>query len=153
MSLLADLVERYGGSESQVSLVLEAGHANSGAAQRILIDMYDVAGDRARFIAPVIGYAIKNLSPGVQAADLLAYPLFVAERENMAEIANLELGFPDTLPHDLITNFRVPVSVEILRDIKAGQIAMGGIRRRLGRHWAHLDGFPEGMEGRAASIS
>src|SRR5579862_1581926 len=86
LSQLAEFVERYGGSDSSVTVVLEAGAANQGAAQSILADMYKIAPDRARFINPNIVYALKEKCPAVQAADLLAYPAYVLESDGRADV-------------------------------------------------------------------
>src|SRR5215813_1555410 len=106
--------------------------------------MYNIATDRARFISRRIVYALKEQSPGVQAADLLAYPVYVLERDGRADVRDLQAGFPDVLFYDRVTNFRAPISPETLKDIKTGQIAMGGLRRRFGRHWVQLEGFAKG---------
>ena len=145
LSMLSELVERYAGSEAQVTAIFEAGAKGQNAVQTILADMYDVAPDRARFINPTIGFALKDQSPGVQAADCLAYPVYVQEHAGIADVSNLEEGFPDTLPRaGGPTHLRVSIAPQTLSDIKEGQIAMGGLRRRLGRYWSQLDGFPKG---------
>lgn len=143
MSALAEMVRRYAGDDAQVTIVLEAGHANGGAAQQILADMYDVIPDHARFISPNVVYALKQKSPGVQAADMLAYPAFVLEREGAADVSDMP-EFPENLPTQELANVRIPITVETLRDVKEGQIAMAGFRRRLGRYWIQVDGFPVG---------
>jgi|SRR5208282_1272457 len=144
LSMLAELVERYAGLDGQVTVVFEAGAKGQNAIQTILADMYDVAPDRARFISPTIGFALKDQSPGVQAADCLAYPVYVQEHAGIAEVSDLEKGFPESLPRVGMTHLRAPITVTTLRDLKEGQIAMGGLRRRLGRYWSQLDGFPKG---------
>jgi Protein of unknown function (DUF3800) len=144
MSMLAEFVERYGGPDAQATIVLEAGAKNQGAVQAILSDMYDIAPDRARFLSPNVVYALKPQSPGVQAADCLAYPVYANERDSTAEVLPLDQGFPDSLPANEVMHFRSPISAKTLQDLKQGQIAMGGLRRRFGRHWSALDGFPKG---------
>jgi hypothetical protein len=144
VSMLADMVERYGGDDCQVHLIVEAGAKNQGAVQLLVGGMYDIAPDRARFISPYVTYAEKRLSPGVQAADLLVYPGYVLERENRVEVDKLYEGFPDDLPREEVTSFRAQITPQTLVDLKSGQIELGGLRRRLGRHWSHLDGFPKG---------
>jgi len=71
--------------------------------------MYRIAPDRARFISPNIVYALKEQSPGVQAADLLAYPVYVLERDGRAEVRDLDEGFPDSLPLEEVESFRSPI--------------------------------------------
>jgi hypothetical protein len=144
LSMLAELIERYAGPDGQMTVVFEAGAKGQGAIQTILADMYDVAPDRAQFINPTIGFALKDQSPGAQAADCLAYPVYVEERAGTADVSDLEEGFPESLPRSGMTHLRAPITVKTLRDLKEGQIAMGGLRRRLGRYWSHLDGFPKG---------
>jgi hypothetical protein len=144
LSMLSELVERYAGPDGQVTVVFEAGAKGQNAIQTILADMYDVAPDRARFINPTKGFARKALSPGVQAADCLAYPVYVHEHGGTAEISGLDEGFPESLPQTGMAHLRAPIRVKTLRDLKEGQIAMSYHRRRLGRHWVQLDGFPRG---------
>jgi hypothetical protein len=146
LSILAELAERYGGSDAQVTAIFEAGAKGQNVVQTILADMYDVAPDRACFINPTIGFALKEQSPGVQAADCLAYPVYVQESAGIADVSNLEEGWPDTLsaPGSPPTHLRAAIGSQGLRDIREGQIAMGGLRRRLGRYWSRLDGFPKG---------
>jgi hypothetical protein len=143
MSALAKMVRRYSGEDAQVTLVLEAGHANGGAAQQILADMYDIVPDHARFISPSVVYVQKRRSPSVQAADVLAYPVYVLERDGQADVSDIP-GFPDNLPLAEVTSFRIPITVETLNDVKTGQLAMAEHRRHLGRYWSQLDGFPVG---------
>jgi Protein of unknown function (DUF3800) len=143
LSMLAELVERYGGPDAQVTVIFEAGAKNQGAAQTIVDDMHNVAPERARFINPTIGYAPKDQCPGVQAADCLVYPVYVQERDGIADFSDLEPGFPEGLPLPQVTHFRAPIRPQTLRDLREGQIAMGGLRRRLGRYWSQLDGFPK----------
>jgi hypothetical protein len=144
ISVLAEFIERYAGADGQVHLVLEDGHKNSGAARDILRDFRYVAPDRARFINPHVTYVAKRDSPGVQAADLAAYPDYILERDGRAEIQDIEPGFPDTLPRGGAARFRAAISSDILQGIKSGQIDMAGLRRRFGRHWSQLHGFPRG---------
>jgi Protein of unknown function (DUF3800) len=103
MSLLARLTERYFRDDASLTLIFEAGAKNQGAAQTILGDMYRAAPDIAKYLAPAVGYAIKEQSPGVQAADLLAYPVYVLERENMAEIEKFAVGVPEALPKESLS--------------------------------------------------
>jgi hypothetical protein len=149
LSQLTEFVRRYGGGDAQVTVVLEAGAKNQGAAQSILADMYRIAPDRARFISPNIVYALKEQSPGVQAADLLAYPVYVLERDGSVEVLDLDEGFPDSLPSQGVESFRSPIRPKTLIDLKAGQQALRPLRRRLGRDWGHLDGFPVGWTTRS----
>jgi hypothetical protein len=148
LSMLAELVERYAGSDAQVTVIFEAGAKGQGAIQTILSDMYDIAPGRARFINPTIGFALKAQSPGVQAADCLAYPVYVQEQAGIADISDLEEGWPEKLAHTPteMMHLRVPVRPETLKDLKDGQTAVGGLRRRFGRYWSHLDGFPKGWQ-------
>src|SRR5262252_1626158 len=104
--MLAELVERYGGPDAQVTVIFEAGAKNRGAPQTIVDNMRDVAPERARFINPTIGYAPKDECPGVQAADCLVYPVYVQERDGIAEVSDLEPGFPESLPLPEVTHFR-----------------------------------------------
>src|SRR5262249_54531489 len=83
-------------------------------------------------------------SPGAQAADCLAYPIYVQEQAGIAEVSELESNWPENLPERGMWNLRAPISIKTLEDLKQGQIAMGGFRRRLGRYWSRLDGFPVG---------
>jgi hypothetical protein len=63
MSLLARLTERYFRDDASLTLIFEAGAKNQGAAQTILGDMYRAAADIAKYLAPAVGYAIKEQSP------------------------------------------------------------------------------------------
>jgi len=144
LSMLGELVELYEGADAQVTVVFEAGAKGQSAIQTILADMYDVAPDRARFINSTIGFALKEQSPGVQAADCLAYPMYVQEKAGIATVSDLEAEWPENLPLAGMMHLRAPISVRTLHNLKEGQIAMGGLRRRFGRHWSQLDGFPKG---------
>lgn len=145
LSMLSQLVECYAGADGQATVVFEAGARGQNAVQTILAEMYDVAPDRARFINPTIGFALKSQSPGVQGADCLAYAVYFQEREGIVDVSALEEGFPESLPHAANpTHLRAPVTTEMLSDIRSGQIVMGGLRRRFGRHWSQLDGLPKG---------
>jgi Protein of unknown function (DUF3800) len=147
MSVLARFIERYEGADAQVHLVFEAGHKNSGAAETILAEMYDVAPEIARFISPKITYALKKLSPGVQAADLLAYPVFKGESEGNISFENLAGSPPEAIGNGC-QNFRVPILPETLLRVKSGQSAQATLRRQKGRYWTALDGFPVGWSAR-----
>jgi hypothetical protein len=132
LSILAELTERYGGSDSQVTAIFEAGAKGQNVIQTILADMYDVAPDRACFINPTIGFALKPQSPGVQAADCLAYPVYVQESAGIADVSNLEEGWPDTLSATSgPTHLRAAIGPQGLRDIREGQIgvALMGFRK------------------------
>src|ERR1700722_15118448 len=98
LSMLAELTERYAGPDGQVKVVFEAGAKGQSALQTILSDMYDVAPDRAQFINPTIGFALKAQSAGVQAADCLAYPVYVEEQAGTSDVSSLEEGWPEALP-------------------------------------------------------
>ena len=143
LSMLAELVERIS-EDAQVTVVFEAGAANQGAAQDILTEMYEIAPWRARLINPKIDYAPKEQSPGIQAADCLVYPVYVQERDGIADVSAMEPGWPDKLPFKEVTHLRVPITAEALQGLKQGQMALRGLRRRLGRHWGHLEGFRVG---------
>jgi Protein of unknown function (DUF3800) len=147
MSLVARFVEKYEADDKQVHLVFEAGHRNSGAAETILAEMYDVAPDLARFISPQITYALKLRSPGVQAADLLAYPVFTTELEGGVSIP-IEVGVPPKILLGDCPNFRAPISPETLEGIKSGQLAGATLKRQKGRYWTALDGLPDGWSAR-----
>jgi Protein of unknown function (DUF3800) len=144
LSQLAEFVSRYGGDDALARVVFEEGASNQGAAQDMLNDMYRIAPDRARFIDPRIEFAKKKETPGVQAADLLAYPAYVLEREGRAEVLNLDEGFPDSLPARGVESFRSPITPKILTGLKQGQGALRPLRRLLGRDWGHLHEFPVG---------
>lgn len=122
LSLITRILERHEPSEI-IQLVLEAGHANGGAAEEIFAAMRKIAPDLARFVSG-ISYARKKETPGVQAADLLAYPVFVTERDGTAEYSDIELTIDRPLPRDQIVNYRVSIQPQTLRDIKIGQIAI-----------------------------
>ena len=142
LSMLAELAERYAGLDAQVTVIFEAGAKGQNAIQTIFDDMYDVAPDRARFINPTIGFALKDQSPGVQAADCLAYPVYVQERAGTVDVGDLGGRFPENLPRAGMMHLRAPITVKTLSDLKEGQIGMSGLRRRHGRYWVQLDGFP-----------
>lgn len=144
LSQLAEFVQRYGGEDSQCTVILEAGAANQGAAQVHLADMYRIAPKRARFLSPQIVYALKEQSPGVQAADVLAYRNYVLHCDGAADIQRLEPGFPENLPAEEVENFFTSVTPQILINLKTGQKQLRPLRGRLGRDWGHLDGFPVG---------
>lgn len=55
---------------------------------------------------------------------MLAYPVFVTEREGAAEYSNIDLTIDAPSPRDRIVNYRVPIRPETLADIKIGQIAI-----------------------------
>jgi hypothetical protein len=143
MSVITALIERYAGEDGQATLVLESGHKSGRAPDQILVGMYEVAPDRAKFLNPAINYALKQLCPGVQAADLLAYPVYVAERDGTADVGEIP-GFPDSVPIDEVTSYRVPITEVTLGEVKTGQIAIADFRRQFGPHWLELDGFPVG---------
>jgi hypothetical protein len=147
LSMLSLLAERYGGKDAQVTVIFEDGSKNRGAPQEILKEMYDIAPDRARFINPIIGYALKNKSPGVQTADCLAYPVYVHERPIATEVRGFRNGFDIAsvpLSLDGLIHLRAPISSQTLHDIREGQIAMSRLKRRFGRHWSQLQGLPVG---------
>ena len=122
LSLVTRILERHEPNET-VQLVLEAGHANGGAAEEIYSSMQNIAPNLARFVSGIT-YARKKESPGVQAADLLAYPIFVTERDGTAEYSDVDLTIDRPLPRDQTVNYRVPIQRQTLIDIKIGQIAI-----------------------------
>jgi hypothetical protein len=85
--------------------------------------MEKIAPDLARFVSGIT-YVRKKESAGVQAADMLAYPVFVLERDGNAEFSDVDLTIGEPLPRLEKMNYRVPVRQETLVDIKTGQIAM-----------------------------
>jgi hypothetical protein len=119
LSMLGDLVERYAGPDAQVTVVFEAGAKGQSAIQTILADMHDVAPDRARFINPTIGFALKEQYPGVQAADCLAYPMYVQEQAGIANVSDLEAKWPENLPLAGMTHLRAPITVKTLCEGRA----------------------------------
>jgi hypothetical protein len=148
MSVLARFLEKYEGEAAQVHLVFEAGHRNCGAPQIILKEMYDIAPEIARFISPQITFALKEKSPGCQAADLLAYPVFKTENAGNIFVENFSgNAFPEIIGPEC-PHFRVPVSAETLLAIKSGQWASATLKRQKGRYWTALDGFPVGWSAR-----
>jgi hypothetical protein len=149
LSMLSELTERYAGPNAQVTVVFEAGVRGQNAVQTILADMYDVAPDRARFINPTIGFALKDQSPGVQAADCLMYPVYVQEHAGIVDFSELGDDFPDSLRAGETPHLRIPITPATLTDIRKGQIAMGGCGVGLVGMGRSLMGS-EGLDGSAS---
>jgi hypothetical protein len=143
MSVVRALMEHYGGDEARLTLIFEAGHKNSRAPEDILAGMYELAPERAMYLNPSVVYALKKQCPGVQAADILAYPVYVVETAGQPDVGEIP-GFPETVPVDEMTSYRVVISPETLNDVKTGQIAIADFRRQLGPNWLALDGYPVG---------
>ena len=122
LSLVTRILDRHEPNET-VHFVIEAGHSNGGAAEEIFAGMEKIAPDLARYVSGIT-YVWKKQSPGVQAADMLAYPVFVTERDETAEYSDIDLTVDAPLPRDRIVNYRVPIRPETLADIKMGQIAI-----------------------------
>jgi hypothetical protein len=122
LSLVTRILDRHYPSET-VKIVVEAGHSNGGAAEEIFSGMEKIAPDLARFVS-AITYVRKRESAGVQAADMLAYPVFVLERDGEPEFSDIDLTVGEPLPKIEKANYRVPVRPETLVDIKTGQIAI-----------------------------
>jgi hypothetical protein len=122
LSLVTRILDRHEPNET-VHFVIEAGHANGGAAEVIFAGMEKIAPDLARYVSGIT-YVRKKASPGIQAADLLAYPVFVTERDGTAEYSDIDLTIDAPLPRDRIVNYSVPIRPETLEDIKIGQIAI-----------------------------
>lgn len=91
--------------------------------KKYLLGIEEIAPDLARHVSSIT-YVRKKESPGVQAADLLAYPVFVTDRDGTAEYPDIDLTIDAPLPRDRIVNYRVPIRPETLANIKVGQIVI-----------------------------
>jgi Protein of unknown function (DUF3800) len=131
LSMVARIMQKYGSiGEDQVRLVFEGGHKNGGAAETILEEMYSLAPVLSQYLGPDITFAPKKNTPGVQAADLLAYPTFALERDEKASFTDFENGFPfDDSGLGGFKTFRAPVRPVTLEEIKLGQKRLYQIRQ------------------------
>jgi hypothetical protein len=133
MYVLARFIAQFEDRDSQVQLVFEAGHKNSHAPEAILSEMYESAPEIAKYISPNITYALKKKSTGVQAADMIAYPVLMIERDGVPTISKFEEGVPENFPNESCPAFRIPIRPNTLEQIKSGQYAAAQLRRGTGR--------------------
>jgi hypothetical protein len=122
LALVTQMIAKFWPEET-IHITLEAGHPNSGAAEAIFAEFIQYAPDLANLVTGV-SYVAKKKAAGVQAADLLAYPAYGLERHKKAIYQPVNLETMPTLNAAKINNFRAPISVETLADIRSGQIAM-----------------------------
>jgi hypothetical protein len=122
LSLVTQMIAKYMPGES-VTVTLEAGHKNGGAAETIFAEFKQYAPELAALVTAV-AYVDKKEAAGVQAADLLAYPAYFLEQHKQAEWQPFDWNDMPTMTEGKIHNFRAPLSTETLEDIRAGQISM-----------------------------
>jgi Protein of unknown function (DUF3800) len=122
LSLVTQMVAKYMPGES-LTVTLEAGHRNGGAAETIFAEFKQYAPELAG-IVDAVAYVDKKKAAGVQAADFLAYPAYFLEQYKRAEWQPIDLPNMPMLTPGKMHSFRAPLSVETLKDIRAGQIAM-----------------------------
>jgi hypothetical protein len=122
LSLVTQVVAKYMPNET-LTIALEAGHKNGGAAETIFAEFSQYAPELAALVTAV-AYVNKKEAAGVQAADLLAYPAYFLERYKQAEWIPIDWGAMPTMTPGKCHSFRAPLAVETLEDIRSGQIAM-----------------------------
>lgn len=122
LSLVTQIVAKYMPGES-LTMTVEAGHMNGGAAETIFAEFKQYAPELAALVTAV-AYVDKKEAAGVQAADLLAYPAYFLEQHKKAEWQRFDWQDMPSMTPGKIHNFRAPLAVETLQDIRAGQIAM-----------------------------
>lgn len=122
LSLVTQLITKYMPGEA-LTITLESGHKNAGAAEAIFAEFKQYAPELAG-IVPTVAYVDKKEAAGVQAADLLAYSAYFLEKYKKAAWLPIDLPNMPTLTPGKLHSFRAPLSTETLEDIRAGQIAM-----------------------------
>lgn len=128
MSLITQLVDKYK-SDEVITITLEAGHKNGGAAETIFAEFKNYSPDLAHIITSV-AYVDKKEAFGVQAADLLAYIYFRGVRDDLlSRRVDVDLANVPALTPGLLTNFRAEITPETLKEIREGQITRAQQRR------------------------
>jgi Protein of unknown function (DUF3800) len=136
MYVISRFIEQFEDRDSQVQLVFESGHKNSRAPEAVLSEMYESLPEIAKYISPNITYALKKKSTGVQAADMIAYPVLMIERDGVPTISKFDEGVPEKFPNENCPAFRIPIRPNTLEQIKSGQYAAAQLRRGAGRKFS-----------------
>ncbi|HVJ39981.1 MAG TPA: DUF3800 domain-containing protein [Dongiaceae bacterium] len=126
---IAQIMEKHFPTET-IRIVVEGGHKNRGCTDTLFEELKQVAPELANFISSV-DYGEKRACPGVQAADLLAYPVFLGERDGTAKFEALDYSLGETMPLDKIVNYRYPLTEEILVNLLNGQTDYSALKRRM----------------------
>jgi hypothetical protein len=126
-------------NETAINFVLEDGHANAGDVRR-LFDLYksDILPEWAHWVGKLD--ISREHSPGLQAADFLAYTVYRAELlehedaptaiENSSYVARAELilignMYPrPTVPQRGPLLYRIPTTREVLQSLRDDQVAI-----------------------------
>ena len=129
--ILAQIIQKYESPENrEVHVVFERGDKNQGAAQTIAAEFAQYAPDLAKVIRGPT-YEDKFRCPGVQAADIGAYPALRLERQNADSWETIDLDAEADLPDAAAPhNFRIPVTATILSDFRQGQYLFSLERKR-----------------------
>jgi Protein of unknown function (DUF3800) len=135
ISLIPRLIERADlANGSELAVVIESGHQNIGAVPEIFRAFNELADEPIRSLLKRVTIEEKRHSPGLQAADMLAYPAWRGETDNTLIYQNVDLLAEDSplgLPVD--APFRVPIKAETLTDLREGTLALPRYRRQLRR--------------------
>lgn len=128
---VAQLANTYLPGE-EMTITLEAGHKNGGAAETIFAEFKNDDPELAGIVKGV-AYVDKKEAFGVQAADLLAYVYFRGIQEELLNPSRVEVNPPYVLAlrEGVITSFRADITPETLREIRAVQITRAQQRRWL----------------------
>jgi len=94
--MLADLVGKYSGPDSKLTLWSRLATAIKGAVQAILSDFYDVAPQRAQFLSPIIAYDSRSRRQGCKQPIFLSI-LRMWRADNRIEVEKFTDGAPTEL--------------------------------------------------------
>ncbi len=134
LNFVIQTIERQGFNEKvELYVVLEAGHKNAGDALRLFDVFKKHAPPEWREMVKSVTFARKKDSPGLQAADFLAYPAWRLEATKQVEVR------PDDIEQitDLVDRdwacFRLPIDTAVLREAKQNILTAVEARYEFGR--------------------
>jgi hypothetical protein len=133
MSYLLQLITLIDDEPNKLSIFLESGHKNQGAARTIAKDYKGVGPrERARMLKEV-GYADKGDCFGVQAADILAFSLLRFELNGLATVSDIHITRDTIEDREGPKVFRFPVTQQTLAEVKRGAESLAKFKRRFGQ--------------------
>lgn len=110
-----------------IRIILESGHRNLGATKTLLEQYRHIGEPTYSELVKSITYTEKIESPGVQAADFLAFSSYNAIQNRKLLLDAEEIG-PPNVWHLLITE-------KYISDIKSGLKLLAEMRNRYGKTW------------------
>jgi hypothetical protein len=133
LSYMLQLITLIDDKPNKLSIFVESGHKNQGAARTIASDYKGIGHrERARMLKEV-GYVDKRDCVGVQAADILAFSLLRFELNGLARVSDIDITRDTIETREVPRVFRFPVTEQTLTEVKKGVESLAKFKRRFGQ--------------------